>query len=108
MDTTATTPALDTPRSLRVRLGLDQVDLQALAHVSDRTIREIEHGRNVNVSSISAVSKPLGVTPGALLDALLRVKALRASRRMFRARLHKTGMPLAKYGKAAAKGAVRS
>lgn len=83
---------LDTPKSLRVQRGLTQEEAAQLAHITQRTLTEIDAGRDVRLSSIRRYAKSLGVTEGALVDAMARERALRNSRRMFSARLHKKGV----------------
>jgi transcriptional regulator with XRE-family HTH domain len=75
---------LDTPRSLRVRLGLRQEDLAVRAHVTTRTLTNLDAGRSVRTTSIKRVAVVLGVTPGTLLDAMERERVIRKSRSFFR------------------------
>lgn len=59
-----------TPRSLRVRLGLTQIELAARAQVADRTVRNLEDGLDVSLENLRAIADALGVTAGVLLEAL--------------------------------------
>lgn len=85
------TTTLDTPKSLRIRLGLHQEELAERAPLSARTVTEIDAGRDVSLASIRRASRVLDVSPGTLVDAMERERWLRKSRSMFSARLHRKG-----------------
>lgn len=89
MTTNDSATVLDTPRSLRVRIGLRAADLAGRARVSPRTVCEIEQGRDVRLGSIRAVAAALGVEPAALVVSMERQAAMRKSAPLFRARAHK-------------------
>lgn len=68
---------LDTARSLRVRLGLDQRTTAERADVGVRTLAVMEAGGDVRTRAVRRVAKVLGVSPGAYLDAMCREFTLR-------------------------------
>ena len=73
--TTPITPSMQTdlrhtPRSLRARLGLTQIDLATRARVADRTVRNLEDGLDVSLENLRAIAAALDVSPKILLDAL--------------------------------------
>lgn len=78
------TQPLDTPRSLRARLGLHQDEVADRAQVSARTVTEIDAGRPVRIDSVRRVARVLGVSPGSLVDAMEREVQIRKSLRAFR------------------------
>ena len=59
-----------TPRSLRVRLGLTQIELAARAKVADRTVRNLEDGLDVSLENLRAIAEALEVPAAVVLDAL--------------------------------------
>jgi transcriptional regulator with XRE-family HTH domain len=67
-----------TPRSLRVRLGLTQIELAARAKVADRTVRNLEDGLDVSLENLRAIAEALEVPAAVVLEAL---EAERARRR---------------------------
>ena len=68
---------LETPKSLRARYGLRQSDIAERAQVAMRTVSEIDAGHDVSVRSIRRVARVLDVSPGLLVDAMERERALR-------------------------------
>ena len=71
------TAVIETPKSLRARHGLRQADLAEKAQVALRTVSEIDAGHDVSVRSIRRVARVLDVSPGLLVDAMERERALR-------------------------------
>jgi len=56
-------------RELRIRRGYEQTTVAELAGVSDRTVRNLEHGQGAKIESLLRVLKALGALEG--LDALV-------------------------------------
>jgi transcriptional regulator with XRE-family HTH domain len=81
--------SLDTPRSLRVRLGLRASDIAKRARVASRTVCEIEQGRDVRLESLRAVAAALEVDAAVLLHSMERQAAMKKSAPLFRPRTHK-------------------
>ena len=67
-----------TPRSLRVRLGLTQLELAARAKVADRTVRNLEDGLDISLANLRAIAETLGVSAAPLLEALDAERARRS------------------------------
>lgn len=59
-----------TPKSLRVRLGLTQIELAARAKVADRTVRNLEDGLDISLDNLRAIAEALEVPAAVVLDAL--------------------------------------
>jgi len=66
-----------TPRSLRVRLGLTQLELAARAGVADRTVRNLEDGLDITLENLRAIAGTLEVSAAVLLEALDAERARR-------------------------------
>lgn len=79
---TAEAPAiLDTPRSLRVRLGLTQEVLARRARIMVRTLSTLERGDAVGLSVVRRAAAVLGTSAGYLVDSMENERALRAARK---------------------------
>ena len=91
MTTSERAQVLDTPRSLRVRLGLRASDVAKRARVAARTVCEIEQGRDVRLESLRAVAAALEVGAAVLLLSMERQAAMKKSAPLFRPRAHKRG-----------------
>ena len=59
-----------TPRSLRVRLALSQIQLAQSAGVGERTIRNLEDGKDVSLDNLRQIAGALGVSSDDLIAAI--------------------------------------
>ena len=75
---------LDTPRSLRVRLGLQQIDVADAAPMSVKTVCQIEAAGRVSVASVRKFAHVVRVTPGFVLDAMDRQRSLARRANLFK------------------------
>lgn len=87
--TTPAAEALDTPKSLRARLGLSQADLAKRARVGLRTLCQVEAGREVRLGSVRAFAAVLGVTTADLVAAMERRRAQLIAGPLSRKRAHR-------------------
>lgn len=73
-------PPQHTPRSLRVRLGLTQIQLEERSGVTARTIGCFEDGDDVSLDTLRSLAPALEVDVATLITALDTERALRARR----------------------------
>lgn len=67
-----------TPASLRVRLAKKLREVAEESGVSERTLRDLEDGKDVSLDTIRRVAPVLGVTADQLIAAIDTERARRA------------------------------
>lgn len=69
METTSIADVRDTPKSLRVRMGLTQEDVARMARMAVRTVGAAESGGRISLDTAERIAHVVHVSPGFYVDA---------------------------------------